>query len=171
MLLFVLTLGRMSSARAQVLPSEPVSFADGHVTISGDVSAAFGTSDTGFFNYSDYEHSQLRLFRLDLASAVKLNDRLSMLGEVRTENAGPLRVYALYVRVRPWTTRAIDIQAGRVADLAPSRRTHVGRVAHQAPLAYQCWRRCAPMLPLIRTNCSRCADAAGVELLGGSGTT
>ena len=105
-----------------MLPSEPVSFADGHVTISGDVSATVGTSDTGFFNYTDYEHSQLRLFRLDLTSAVKLNDRLSMLGEVRTENVGPLRVYALYVRVRPWTTRAIDIQAGpRAADL---RRLH-----------------------------------------------
>ena len=139
-LLFVLTLGRISSARAQVLPSEPVSFADGHVTISGDVSAAFGTSDTGFFNYSDYEHSQLRLFRLDLASAVKLNDRLSMLGEVRTENAGPLRVYALYVRVRPWTTRAIDIQAGRVPPTfgAFTRRTYASdNLLIGYPLAYQ----------------------------------
>jgi hypothetical protein len=139
-LLCVLTLGCISSARAQALPSEPLSFADGHVTLSGDVSAAFGTDDTGFFNYSDYEHSQLRLFRVDLASAVKLNDRVSLLGEVRTENTGPLTVYAFYVRVRPWAMRAIDIQAGRVPPTfgAFTRRTYASdNLLIGYPLAYQ----------------------------------
>jgi hypothetical protein len=139
-LLCVLTLGCIPSARAQTLPSEPVSFADGHVTISGDVSAAFGTNDTGFFNYSDYEHSQLRLFRVDLASAVKLNDRISLLGEVRTENLGPLGVYGFYVRVRPWAARAIDIQAGRVPPTfgAFTRRTYASdNLLIGYPLAYQ----------------------------------
>jgi hypothetical protein len=136
----VLTLGCIPSAGAQALPSEPVSLVDGHVTVSGDVSASIGTSDTGFFNYSDYEHSLLRLFRFDLASAVKLNDRLSVLGEVRTENVGPLRVYALYVRVRPWRTRAIDIQAGRVPPTfgAFTRRTYASdNLLIGYPLAYQ----------------------------------
>jgi hypothetical protein len=109
-----LTLGHIVPARAQGLPSEPLSLADGHVTIGGDVSASTGGSDTGFFNYTDYEHSVLRTFRVDLSSAVKLNDRVSLLGEVRTENIGPVGVYAFYVRVRPWAKRAIDIQAGRI---------------------------------------------------------
>jgi hypothetical protein len=139
-LVFVLTLGCTPPAGAQALPSEPVSFADGHVTISGDVSAAVGSNDTGFFNYSDYEHSQLRLFRLDLASAVKVNERFSLLGEVRTENTGPLRVYALYLRVRPWAARAIDIQAGMVPPTfgAFTRRTYASdNLLIGYPLAYQ----------------------------------
>jgi len=38
-LVCLLGLGRMLPARAQVLPDQPVSLANGHVTISGDVSA------------------------------------------------------------------------------------------------------------------------------------
>jgi hypothetical protein len=134
-----ITLGG-AAARAQGLPSEPVSFADGHVTISGDVSASFGTDDTGFFNYTDYEHSALRLFRVDLASAVKLNDRVSVLGEIRFENTGPVRPYAFYVRVRPWAKRAIDIQAGRVPPTfgAFARRIYASdNLLIGYPLAYQ----------------------------------
>ena len=114
LLVCALALSRQLPAHAQALPSEPVSIADGHVTISGDVSGTFGGADTGFFNYTDYEHSSLRVFRVDLTTAVKLNDHVSMLGEVRTENIGPLQAYAFYLRVRPWERRAFDIQAGRV---------------------------------------------------------
>lgn len=113
-LVCLLALGRTLAARGQVLPEQPVSFANGHVTLSGDLSASFGGGDTGFFNYTDYEHSVLRIFRIDLTSAVKVNDRVSVLGEVRTENLGPLRAYAFYVRVRPWLQHAVDIQAGRI---------------------------------------------------------
>ena len=48
-------------AAAQGLPSEPIALADGRVTISGDVSAGFGSDDPGFFNYTDYQHSALRM--------------------------------------------------------------------------------------------------------------
>jgi len=139
-LVCALALGRILPARAQGLPSEPVSLADGHVTISGDLSASVGPDDTGFFNYTDYEHSVLRLFRFDLASAVKLNDRVSILGEVRTENLGLLRAYAFYVRVRPWARRAIDIQGGRVPPTfgAFTRRMYASdNLLIGYPLAYQ----------------------------------
>jgi hypothetical protein len=139
-LVCVLALGRILPALAQALPSEPVSLADGHVTISGDVSVSAGSSDAGFFNYTDYEHSLLRLFRVDLASAVKLNGRVSLLGEVRTENLGPLQAYAFYVRVRPWAARAIDIQAGRVPPTfgAFTRRTYASdNLLIGYPLGYQ----------------------------------
>src|SRR5256885_15183438 len=56
--------------RAQGVPSEPIVFGDGHVTVGADVSATVSCAetpetgscgkDTGFFNYSDYEYSTLR---------------------------------------------------------------------------------------------------------------
>ena len=113
-------------AGAQSLPSEPMSFGGGRVTIGGDVSATFSCTDavnstagvcaddTGFFNYTDYEHSTLRMLRVDLAASVRATSRLSFLGEVRSEDGGHPQPYALYARIRPWTSRAIDVQVGRV---------------------------------------------------------
>src|SRR5258707_256407 len=57
-------------AAAQSLPSEPIALANGRVTVSGDLSAGFGTDDAGFFNYTDYEHSALRLLRIDVMAAL-----------------------------------------------------------------------------------------------------
>jgi hypothetical protein len=139
-LLCALALGWSLPARTQTLPSEPLALADGRVTISGDVSASFGSDDTGFFNYTDYEHSTLRLFRVDLTTAVKMNAHFTLLGEVRSENIGPVRAYAFYLRIRPWTTHAIDIQAGRVPPTFGSfaRRIYANdNVLIGYPLAYQ----------------------------------
>ena len=114
--------------------------ADGHVTISGDVSASMAPDDPGFFNYTDYEHSALRLLRLDLSAMVKAGDHLAFLGEVRTENVDSPRPYALYVRIRPWTARAFDIQVGRVPPTfgAFARRTYASdNPLIGYPLAYQ----------------------------------
>src|SRR5512140_1924249 len=117
-LALALALGGASAATAQVLPgavpSEPVALAGGRVTISGDVSAGIGAGDPGFFNYTDYEHSALRLFRADLISSFTLNRHVAMLAEIRDENIVQLRAYGFYVRIRPWTDHAFDIQAGRV---------------------------------------------------------
>src|SRR5262249_55844495 len=102
------------AAGAQTLPSEPIALADGRVTVSGDVAASFGSKDPGFFDYTDYEHSALRLLRVDLSGAVKAGPHFTVLAEVRTENFDRLTPYALYLRVRPWTARDFDIQVGRV---------------------------------------------------------
>jgi hypothetical protein len=112
-------------AEAQVLPSEPVTFGTGWLTIGADVSATAScasvqgnssrcTTDTGFFNYTDYQHSALRMLIVGITTEVKAGDRLSVLAEIRSENGGLPDPYALYVRVRPWPTRGFDIQAGRV---------------------------------------------------------
>jgi hypothetical protein len=127
-------------ADAQVLPSEPIALANGRVTVSGDLSAAYGSADPGFFNYTDYEHSALRLFRLDLTAAVKAGPHFTLLGEIRTENLGEVRPYALYLRIRPWTTRDFDIQVGRVPPTfgAFARRTYANdNPLIGYPLAYQ----------------------------------
>ena len=47
----VLALGYSVPARPQALPSEPVTFADGRVTVGGDVAASIGAADPGFFNW------------------------------------------------------------------------------------------------------------------------
>src|SRR6266513_443144 len=98
-------LGLGSPLGAQTLPSEPIALADGRVTVSGDVSASFGARDPGFFDYTDYEHSALRMVRIDLSGAVKAGPHFTVLAEVRTENFDRLKPYALYLRIRPWTAR------------------------------------------------------------------
>jgi hypothetical protein len=129
-----------SAVRAQGLPSEPIALADGRVTVSGDVSATFGSPDPGFFNYTDYEHSALRLVRIDVAAAAKAGPHFSLLGEVRSENIDTLQAYALFARIRPWTGRDFDIQVGRI----PPTFGAFGRRAYANdnpligyPLAYQ----------------------------------
>ena len=132
--------GALSAAHAQWLPSEPIALADGRVTIGGDVSASFGSMDPGFFNFTDYEHSELRKLRVNVSAAVKAGDHVSLLGDLLTENLDSIRPYAIYLRVRPWTDRAIDIQAGRVPPTfgAFARRTYVyDNPLIGTPLAYQ----------------------------------
>jgi hypothetical protein len=101
-------------ARAQTLPGEPIRLAAGRVTLGGDVSWSMAPEDAGFFNYTDYEHSTLRTMRLALMASVRTGDHLEVLAEVRSENGEPPDPYGLYLRVRPWTRRALDLQIGRV---------------------------------------------------------
>ena len=127
-------------AQAQTLPSEPIALANGRVTISGDVSAGFGSEDLGFFNYTDYEHSALRMLRLDVSTAIKAGPHFTILGEIRSENLGTVRPYALYLRIKPWTLRDFDIQVGRVPPTfgAFARRTYANdNPLIGYPLAYQ----------------------------------
>jgi hypothetical protein len=132
--------GSASAAGAQTLPSEPIALADGRVTVGGDVSATFGSTDPGFFNYTDYEHSALRMLRVDVSAAAKAGPHFTLLGELRTENLDSVRPYALYLRIRPWTARDFDIQVGRVPPTfgAFARRTYASdNPLIGYPLAYQ----------------------------------
>lgn len=137
---------------AQSMTSETISFADGRVTLGGDVSATFSCTDseistssvcaddTGFFNYTDYEHSALRMVRIDLTASVRATRRLSFLVEVRTEDGDRLQPYALYARIRPWLSKPIDIQVGRVPPTfgAFMRSTYAAdNLLIGYPLAYQ----------------------------------
>jgi hypothetical protein len=128
------------SASGQTLPSEPISMAGGRVTLGGDVSATIGSRDPGFFTFTDYAHSAIRMLRIDLSGSVRAGPHFTLLGELRNENFGPMRPYALYVRIRPWTARNVDIQVGRVPPTfgAFSRRTYAGdNPLIGYPLAYQ----------------------------------
>jgi hypothetical protein len=142
--------GTCLQVHAQWLPSEPFVFGDGTLTVSGDVSVTAScshaqdgpacTSDTGFFNYSDYENSALRTFRAGVNAAVRVNTRVSVLGDLRMENTEPPKPYGLYVRVRPFPQHDFDIQIGRVPSTfgAFPRRTYSSdNPLIGYPLAYQ----------------------------------
>jgi hypothetical protein len=148
----VLALGHGRAAHPQALPSEPLSFADGHVTVGGDVSATFGCQlstesstercgkDTGFFNYTDYENSALRLFHADLTTSIGMGGHFAVLGEMSTDNGDGVHAYALYLRIRPWIDRPFDIQAGRVPPTFGAFGRHVYSTDNLLigyPLAYQ----------------------------------
>jgi hypothetical protein len=139
----VLMLCAASSARAQELPSGPVSLAGGVVVLGADVSASMTPQQDGegaWFNYTDYEHNALRLFRIGVNADVRITDRVSILTEVRSENGDSIKPYALYARIRPWRERPFDVQAGRIPPTfgAFARREYgAGNPLIGYPLAYQ----------------------------------
>ena len=138
-LVIVCAIGAGRPARAQMLRSEPIVVGE-RLTVSGNVSASIAPEDPGFFNYTDYEHSALRLLQIDVSAMFKAGDHVSFLGELRTENLGTPLPYAFYVRIRPWTKRRFDIQAGRIPPTfgAFARRTYASdNFLIGYPLAYQ----------------------------------
>ena len=100
---------------AQSLPAGPVRALDGQVLVNGEVVATIAAEDeSAYFNYTDYEHNALRLFRLALAGSWQPARRLAFVGEVRSEDLEWPHAYAAYVRVRPWVEREFDLQIGRI---------------------------------------------------------
>lgn len=131
---------------AQVLPSQPVTFLDGRLTVSGDVSAAFSTSDHGtYFNYGDYQYDTMRLVRLGAAASLRLGPRVTAGADVRAEGeteGGPWRVYpvSLFLRVRPFAASSFAVAAGIVQPAFGAfmqRRYGVDNLLIGYPLAYQ----------------------------------
>jgi hypothetical protein len=112
--LFAVCLGVASTAAAQVLPSEPMTLASGRLVFGADAAVSVGSDDPGFFNYSDYEHNTLREVRLGVTASVRATDRLSFLGELRSENFESLWPFALYARITPLPGRRLDVQIGRI---------------------------------------------------------
>jgi hypothetical protein len=127
-------------ADAQRLPSEPLVLGDGLLTVGGSLSATGGPVDAGFFNYTDYEDSTLRMLRVDLTASLRAGNHLSLLGDIRSQNAGAPKAYALYLRIRPWTKRRFDLQVGRVPPTFgafPRRSYEADNPLIGYPLAYQ----------------------------------
>jgi len=126
--------------RAQPVPDTPIVLGDGRVTLGGDVTWSIGPQDHGFFNYTDYEHSALRMLRLAVMASVKAGDHVALLAEVRSENGARPEAYGLYLRIRPWSERAFDIQIGRVPPTFgafPRRAYAADNPLIGYPLAYQ----------------------------------
>jgi hypothetical protein len=128
-------------AQAQVLPESPLRSPDGRLVVSAELTATIGSQDdTAFFNYTDYEHNALRMLRLGTSGVWRPTGWLALAGEIRSEDLEHPSVYAAYARVRPWRSRNIDIQAGRI----PPTFGAFGKRAYNTdnpvigyPLAYQ----------------------------------
>jgi hypothetical protein len=124
---------------AEPVLADPVFFG-GRLRLAGEASGTIAPSDGGYFNYNDYGTSSLRLFRLSLAAEARLAGPLALLGEVRCDNLETPRVYALYLRFRPWTHRELDLQAGLVPPVFgafPRRRYGYDNPLPSLPLAFQ----------------------------------
>jgi hypothetical protein len=147
----LMAVGAARVALAQTLPSGPLELANGTVTLAAEVAATIGARDDAippdcppgcgaFFNYTDYQHNALRMFRVSFSGAWRPSRRFAFLTEVRSEDMEQFRAYAMYVRVRPWTARGFDVQVGRIPPVfgAYSRRVYGAdnRLIGQ-PLAYQ----------------------------------
>ena len=138
--LIVGLLGSPPETTGQALPSEPISVAGGRLVISGEASASIAAKDNGYFNNSDYAQNALRRLSLGVTTSLSLGERVWVLGDVRTESGRPFGVYAAFVRVRPWATRSIDLQAGRIPPTfgAFARRGYgLGNPLVGLPLPYQ----------------------------------
>jgi hypothetical protein len=95
---------------------------------------SFSTEDEHHFNEGEYGRSLLRLFRLTLTAELRAGSRLALLAETRSENLDPPRVYALYLRARPWRERGFDLQAGVVPAVFGAFSRDYG--AHPALIGY-----------------------------------
>ncbi len=87
------------------------------IRLGGEASVSastLGAEEEGWFNYSDYENSTVRSVRLSLLAEVTLSRRIAVLTEIRTLQLERPEAYALYARIRPWLTHALDIHVGRV---------------------------------------------------------
>lgn len=103
-----------TEAFAQGLPSEPISVANGRLVFGAEVTATIGPLDPGFFNYTDYEYSALRNVRIGVSTEIRATDAVQVLGEVRLDHGRVFEAYGLFVRIRPWAKRRLDVQAGLI---------------------------------------------------------
>lgn len=102
------------AAEAQWLPEEPISIGGGHFVIGAEVMATVAPEDPGFYNYTSYEYSAIRNFRLGMSAEIRANEYVQVLGELRLDQGRMFDAYGLFVRIRPWPNRRFDVQAGRI---------------------------------------------------------
>src|SRR5204863_9972102 len=92
------------AATAQSLPSGPLELANGTVTVAAEVAATIGARDDAappacppgcgsFFNYTDYQHNALRMFRVTFSGAWRPSRRFALLTEIRSEDVETFRAY------------------------------------------------------------------------------
>jgi hypothetical protein len=109
------------------------------VVIGAEASASVAPSDPLFFNYTDYSTNVLRQAQVGISAEVRAIEWLSIVGEVRMDSSEP-RASALFVRVRPWRSQPLTVQAGRIPPVfgAFARRPYLtGNPLIGIPLAYQ----------------------------------
>lgn len=112
--LVAVSLGGTSDASAQSWPTQPVTFLDGRLLVAGDASVTYGSADPGWFTYADYETDAMRRMRAGVTIEARASRRLVFLAELRAESGSGIRPYAWYVRLNPFDSSVVSIQAGRI---------------------------------------------------------
>jgi hypothetical protein len=125
-------------------------FSTGNVrlVLGGEASGSAALGDEGWFNQTDYSRSVVHLARFSLSAELRAGERVALLSEVRSENVETPQVYALFLRLRPWPLRSLDLQAGRIPPVFgayPRRRYAADNPLIGEPLAYQ-------YLTILRTD-------------------
>lgn len=127
-------------AAADAPGGDRTTFFGGRLRLGGEVSGSIAPEDEGFFNYTDYETNTLRLFRIDVLAEAQLHSKAALLFDARMDNLQSPRVYALYLRLRPWSSRDFDVQLGLVPTVFgsfPRRRYAFDNPLPSLPLVYQ----------------------------------
>ncbi|HUL72901.1 MAG TPA: hypothetical protein VLT86_07355 [Vicinamibacterales bacterium] len=137
----VVLLGAFAGPAAGDPQETPAPSSAPRVTGGGEVTAVAGPEDDqAFFNYTDYEHNALRVLRVRLLGEWRIWQRLSLLGEARTENGDGVQIPALYLRWQPWRDHNFDVQIGRIPPVIgsfPRRAYGRDNVVVGSPLPYQ----------------------------------
>src|SRR5688500_15864528 len=139
--LLVVSLASRPLPAQTLLPEGPLRSGDGRLLLGGEIVGTIGAPDaTAFFHCTDYEHNAWRMMRVAFAAQWRPVAPIAFVAEVRSEDLQSVEAHAAYVRVRPWQSRAFDIQAGRI----PPSFGAYGRRAYNTdnpligyPLAYQ----------------------------------
>lgn len=139
-LVAIVTCAVLGASPASAQPG-PVQLFDGTLRIAGEVTATGGARDEdAFFNYTDYERNALRGMRASLTALWQPRDRVAVVGEFRIDDFSHATASAFYVRVRPWRSLPVDVQAGRIPPVfgAHGRQVYASdRLLIGSPLAYQ----------------------------------
>jgi hypothetical protein len=112
----------------------------GPLTVGGEIALSIAPEDTAFFNDTGYDSNPLRRASLSLSASLALARPAALLVEARTDNLKRPRLYALYLRLKPWAGRSFDAQIGLVPPVfgAFGRRPYgSGNPLIGYPLAYQ----------------------------------
>jgi hypothetical protein len=111
------------------------------VGVGGELTATLSRRDrAAWFNYTDYERDALRIARIRLFGEWRPAARLSVVAELRTENANDLTAAAFYARWKPVDTQDFTVHAGRIPPVIGAFARHAyGRdnLVAGLPLAYQ----------------------------------
>ncbi|HXV61763.1 MAG TPA: hypothetical protein VEK15_13785 [Vicinamibacteria bacterium] len=110
------------------------------IRYGGELIVNYSARDEGYFNFVQYDRSGLRIFRVNFAAELHANDHFAFLTEIRTDNLDVPLPYALYVRLKPWPERSVDIEVGRIPPVFGAfarRRYEQDNPLIGYPLAYQ----------------------------------
>ena len=123
-----------------VRAGERLGFGPFGLVLGGEGTFSIAPKDWGYFNEIEYQRNALRLARLALQAELRVGTHVAALTEIRSDNLDPPRAYGLYLRLRPWTGRSFDVQAGLVPTVFGgfTRRPYGGGNSLVGyPLAYQ----------------------------------